>query len=158
MRKETKRKLTEAGKVLLEIGSDLGELSYRIVFEPYRLSIHNMHVPTYYRNIHSLEKNGLIKKRKVSGRSNYRITEAGKKMLRARPIQKKRRVDGYSTLIIFDIPEEKSKARTSFRRYLIKNGYAQFQKSTFISPYELTEDILDLARELRIISCINIFY
>lgn len=67
-----------------------------------------------------------------------------------KPVTKNHRSDGFSTIIIFDIPEEKSRQRTIFRRYLQKNGYTLLQKSVLIAPFALSRDVKELIEELDI--------
>ncbi|MFH0960253.1 MAG: hypothetical protein V1897_16290, partial [Pseudomonadota bacterium] len=86
---------------------------------------------------------------KKNSKSVYILTNKGKQLL-AKPKKIDRRSDGFSTLIIFDIPENKSKERFIFRRYLVRNGYTQLQKSVLISPDKFDPDTKDLIQELGI--------
>lgn len=109
----------------------------------------------YYRTLRQLEDKKLIKKARRNYKNYYVLTDKGRQLLRSRT-QAAKRTDGYSTVIIFDIPEDQARQRTIFRRYLIKNGYMQLQRSVMISPLQITEELKDLARELKINQHINI--
>ncbi len=124
----------------------------------HRLSIQNMHYPraTFYHRIHKYQKQGLIRplKRKKYG-NTFILTEKGKILLQ-KPTIKKQRGDGLSTVILFDIPEEKRRARNIFRRYLAKNGYTLIQKSALISPLEISDELKELIEELKIKSYVKV--
>lgn len=144
--------LGRIGEELLGLVEDAGELMADIAFTPYgKLSIHSMHVPksTFYSAMGRFEKNGLIVKKKKAYNNVYVITPEGKRLLKLlkRP---EKRMDGFSTLIIFDIPEEKSRQRTILRRYLVRNGYTMLQKSVFISPLKISEELKNLIPELEL--------
>jgi DNA-binding transcriptional regulator PaaX len=104
---------------------------------------------TYYHKIDRFLKYGLIKKVRKNNRIAFQVTSRAK-ALRANPSIKNYRTDGLSTLIMFDIPESKRTIRKEFRRYLLKNGYTQIQKSVFLSPFEVSNDLILFVKELEI--------
>jgi DNA-binding transcriptional regulator PaaX len=53
-------------------------------------------------------------------------------------------------LVIFDIPEAYRKHRVAFRNKLKQLGFAQFQKSVWIHPYECENEISFLTEFLNI--------
>ena len=126
-----------------------------ILTPPGQLRINKIPRTTYYSALNRLEQKGLIQKKKKAYRNLYFLTEKGKKLIR-NPITKKQRTDGFSTIIIFDIPEEKARERTIFRRYLKNNGYTILQKSVLIAPFELSNDIKELIEELKIRNNISV--
>jgi phenylacetic acid degradation operon negative regulatory protein len=142
--------MNDLGFQILEFIAQAGEGMITFAKTPYGgVRIGQMPRTTYYHVLDRLEKGKLIVKNK-SGRSNsYQLTEKGKAILRG-PIKKQNHKDGNATFIIFDIPEEKSKQRQILRRYLKKEGYTMLQKSIFISPHEITQELIDLIRELKI--------
>ncbi|MDP4001250.1 MAG: hypothetical protein Q8P83_03340 [bacterium] len=111
---------------------------------------------TYYKSLNRLEMRGLVKKKKKQNKSIvFAVTEKGKDLLKEQT-KKVRRNDGYSTLIIFDIPEDKRRARNLFRRYLIRNAFVILQKSVLISGNKPSPEIFKLAKELKISPFITI--
>ena len=147
---------------LLEIIKDLGAMTVDYAVSPYelkrRLKIANKYGISYrspYVALGRLEKRGLVKKKKRGGYVKYAITEAGKNLL-AKRVPLKKRHDGFSTVVIFDIPEDKHGARDTFRRYLITKGFIALQKSVFLGPYYLSTQTTELARELKINSFITV--
>lgn len=146
----TKAIFTKIATELFDLAKDMGQLVSDIVFTPYgKLSIHNMHMSraTYYRKLKKFEQNGLIKKMRKPVGVVYILTEKAKQ-LRKRPTVKILRTDGFSSVVLFDIPEDKHKARDTVRRFLIRNGYTQIQKSVFISPFKVSQDFKNLVNEL----------
>ncbi len=104
----------------------------------------------YYGSLIRLGKRGLIQKQIKQKQISYTLTDKGRKYnFPKRQIQEKR-TDGYSTVIIFDIPETMRRQRTIFRRYLVRIGYTQLQKSVLIAPNKFSKDIIDLVKELKI--------
>ena len=79
------------------------------------------------------------------------------KYLRAKAVTKKPRTDGLGSLVIFDIPEEKRKARDTLRRFLTRNGYTQIRESCFLSPFQISQDLQDLIEELKLQKDISFF-
>jgi DNA-binding transcriptional regulator PaaX len=103
----------------------------------------------YYYQLNKFKKHGLLKRTKHNGMFVYQITDKAKE-LRSGAVEKVKRQDGYSTIVIFDIPEGLRNTRNSLRRTLIRNGYTQIQKSVFISPFKVSSQIRDLLKELGI--------
>lgn len=111
---------------------------------------------SYKRKLNKFLKFGLIKKSEFDGSPVFVIT-AKAKFLRRKAVVKKNRTDELSTLIIFDIPEQKRNARNTLRRYLIRSGYTQIRESCFLSPFEVAEDLRDLISELKLQKDVSLF-
>lgn len=159
IKQNLKKVAGRVGEELLFLIKDVGELIDTIVFTPYgHLSIASMNVPrsTYYSALYTLERRGFIQKKKKGKKNIYTLTPAGIKKVNTKYEDLIRRSDGLSTVILFDIPEEKSRQRVILRRYLIRNGYIQLQKSALISPYKITLELKDLLHQLNIRSHVTI--
>lgn len=105
------------------------------------------------RALGDLSKQGLIKKIKKEKKTYYSLTDLGRaKSLKYFYLRKpkKAKVNGFSTIIIFDIPEEKRKARKFLRRFLKQNGFINLQKSVLIGPWEIHPEFKDLLKELKV--------
>lgn len=143
--------LARAVDELFDFAKELGLFMGEIAFTPYgKLRINRIPRSTYYSRIYKFERQGLIKKiHKTTG--NVYILSDKAKQIRKSPSQKINRKDSLSSVVIFDIPEEKRKARDSFRRYLLKNGYTKIQESVFVSPFMVFSEMLEFVKELKII-------
>lgn len=145
-----KRLINKIAEEMSQLAIDLGLLMAEIAFTPYgQLRLNRISRTTYYRKLQKFERHGLIKRTKTSQGYVYRLTQRAKR-LRRNPAHKDNREDGLSTIIMFDIPEEKHQARDNIRRYLIRNGYTQIQKSVFISPFKISSELKDFSQELGI--------
>ena len=152
----SKRAAARAMWDLLEIISKTVE-GDRIIFRSYtQMRWMNMTRSGYHKKLKRFEKHGLVRKKKLGNGHVFEIT-AKAKFLRSKAITKKSRTDGHSTLIIFDIPEEKHNARDTLRRYLIKSGYTQIQESCFLSPFQVFDDLKDLIEELKLQKNVSVF-
>ena len=139
---------------LLEIIKGTGEFMATIAFTPYgQLSLTKR--PVYYVTIKRLEEKKLVQRKSRAGKVYYVITAKGKHLLR-NPARKKKRTDGLSTIITFDVPEQKRKFRNILRRYLQKNGYTIIQKSVLISPYKIDRELIELLKELDLNNDVSI--
>ena len=143
---------------LLGFIEHLGEGLKVFVTTPYgKLRINTMPKSTYYNALHRLEQKKLIVKQKIGRQNKYQITEKGRAILKG-PIKKRKRTDENATIIIFDVPEEKARQRTILRRFMKKEGYTMLQKSVFISPFEISDELKELIVELKIRPYISSIY
>ena len=92
-----------------------------------------------------LQKQGLIKQR--GGMDGYFVLTAEGKARAMRyqientKIQKQKKWDKKWRLVMFDIPQEKQKARQAINYALKKIGCAPYQKSVFITPFPCEREI-----------------
>ena len=157
-KRKTLKKAKQIGKglteVLLEILSLMDDAYTYLLFDHYhqRYPKSFNYKPQIYSTLSRLDKQGFIKARKVGKRTYYQLTQTGRARLLIKQVFKDKinPKDGLSTMIIFDIPEEKKKARIFLRRLLLKNGFINLQKSVMIAPYELSKEFLELLSEMKI--------
>ena len=82
-----------------------------------------------------------------------RLTEAGRlHVLGGRDPEShwRRAWDGYWRLVLYDLPVAQSTARDRLRNYLRQRGLGRLQKSVWISPDPLQEDLAIIANEFHI--------
>ena len=141
---------------LWEFVKDIGGLINDIAFTPYgQLRIGQMPGSTYYDRLHRFEKCGLVTKEKQGRVNNYKLTPRGLKVFN-RHAQLKKRTDGLSTIVIFDVPVEKNRERTFFRRFLLRNGFKWIQKSVLASSNYLPDEVKEVAKELTLVKYVTI--
>ncbi len=145
--------MNEATQEFINFIKELGDGLTEFLTTPYgKLRIVRIPQATYYRKVGKFQTAGLITK---SAGSSMALTRKALQLLQ-KPTRKRQRTDGNSTIIIFDIPIDKNRERGIFRRYLIRNGYTLLQKSVFISPDVMSEEIKELITELKIRKCISV--
>lgn len=147
------------GKALLELIELVAIAGFKgaeIIFQTYTRMQLTIARSTYHAKLKRFEKHGLIERKKTANGHVF-VISAKAKQLRQKAIIKSPRTDGFASLAIFDIPEEKHNARDTFRRYLIKNGYTKLRESCFISPFQVSSDLKDLVHELKLEKNISFF-
>jgi DNA-binding transcriptional regulator PaaX len=131
--------------------------SESFIFRTYsQMALNDISRSGYHKRLRRFEKHGLVKKKKTAQGHVFEITPKAK-FLRKKAVTKQSRTDGLSTLVIFDIPEEKHSARDTLRRFLIRSGYTQIRESCFLSPFQISTDLRELIDELKLKSNISVF-
>ena len=96
------------------------------------------------RNIYRLLKTEEIEKVVKNGQPYLRLSNRGKKII-ARDFSlialQNKPWDGYWRIIAYDIPEKYKKTRHLLQQELQTLGFGMMQKSIYISPHDLAEDI-----------------
>lgn len=110
----------------------------------------------FHDQIKSLSKEGLIKIEHDKSKQYFYLTKKATIFLNKQPKLVRRR-DNLITLITFDIPVSKNRERTIFRRYLLKLGFTQIQKSTLIGDYYVWPELKGIIKNLRITNRVQIF-
>lgn len=94
-----------------------------------------------------------IEKRTGEGTAELILTKEGKqKALKRFPLLKlaNRSWKGYWLVVTFDIPETEMLSRKSIRRQLLNIGFAQWQKSVYVSPHDIADDLAKLLENNRL--------
>lgn len=96
-------------------------------------------------SVFRLEKKGLIK-RKDTAEDGFVLTTKGEEIaarikLKSMSIVRQKKWDGKWRLVMFDVPENKRRARLSINGMLKKIGCMQYQKSVFITPFPCKKEI-----------------
>ena len=92
----------------------------------------------------------LIEKRPgAHGLPELVLTVAGQaKILKRYPLLKlaRRPWEGYWLVVTFDIPEAETIIRKSVRRQLLSLGFAQWQKSVYVCPHDIADDLAQVLK------------
>ena len=111
--------------------------------------------------ISRMSRKGLIKVRRVGRRSYYSLTSHGRTLLTegARRIFKRKTTkwDGNWNIVTYSIPEKTRETRDIFRRELAWLGYGPLSEATWVSPYDMTAEVNELAEKLNIKDRVQIF-
>ncbi len=109
------------------------------VFDKYR---HNKNKAEFRKLIYYAKKNRYIRVESLKGSNAIMLTKEGLgKVLRASFVieGKQKRKDGKWIMLIFDVPEKEKRARDLLRSILHNLEYKLFQKSVWISPYDVSD-------------------
>ncbi len=104
----------------------------------------------FSRLIYYLKKSGWIRVPEIEGKKAIILTKEGEEKVSKisyKMVPKKKRKDRKYEMVIFDIPERLRKKRENFRNNLKALGYQKFQKSIWISPYDVLLETQTLVRE-----------
>ncbi len=108
-----------------------------------------------------MRRAGLLKVRHDGVRSYYSLTEDGMGLLEKgeRRIfeRKSSSWNGYWSVVVYFIPEEKREARDTLRQELTWMGYGPLSTATWISPHNLSKEVEGLAKKLKIKEYVQIF-
>ncbi|HOK35568.1 MAG TPA: hypothetical protein PLY02_02715 [Candidatus Pacearchaeota archaeon] len=119
----------------------------------------------FYHFVNYLKKKGYIKIKNLEGKKGILLTPKGKnKALKARlkfieekNFKLKKRKDGKWLMITFDIPENKRKWRDFLRERLQGFGFVLFQKSIWVSPYDVKGEIEKFVQENQLDEYVRLF-
>jgi phenylacetic acid degradation operon negative regulatory protein len=106
-------------------------------------------------------RGGLLQVNHVNGKSYYSLTKSGHDLLTQGAqrifVRRNNQWDGSWNIVIYSIPERRREARDRLRLELSWMGYGPLSNATWISPYDLTKEVEDLAERLQIKEHIQIF-
>lgn len=109
---------------------------------------------TIRQNIRRLQKHGFVEKKE----NKYFLTVAGKKLASYIFKRKKllaKRWDKKYRVVIFDVPEKKSRERSWLRNELHTLKYRQLQESVFIGRFPLAEDLIREIKSKKMSNFVN---
>lgn len=105
-------------------------------------------------------KTGLITKAVKKGEVFWELTNRGQEQaIRAFPLLKwqERKWDGWWRIVIFDVAEKQREVRDSLRSKLVELGFGQWQKSVYVSPHDVAEDVAEFLKSLNLTKQASVF-
>lgn len=144
------KKLRIRDRLLLGLAI-MGDLYFE-AFEPYGVQVKKMKgfLPPDYRitnfanTVSRMLKTQQVEKIVKDGQPYLRLSSSGKKrMIRDFSFLRfaKKPWDGYWRVVFYDIPEAERKVRKNLRKKLKELGFGELQQSTYVSPFDLAEDL-----------------
>jgi len=94
--------------------------------------------------INYLKRRGYIEIANLKQKEGVLLTRKGKEkalMTKFKLTKKKKRKDGKWIMVMYDIPEYKRQMRDLLRGMLLNLGFQEFQKSIWVSPYEVYKEL-----------------
>ncbi|MBI4999329.1 hypothetical protein HZB97_00975 [Candidatus Gottesmanbacteria bacterium] len=136
-------------KILLLLAASLDEVIdwEKTLTSPYMRIKFASYKDNYFQKIaQSMVKAGEIDRIIKRGQPFFRITSRGKvKLIYDVPLAKRleKKWDGKWRMVIFDIPEITRVKREALRKKLKDLGFAQWQKSVYVTPFDVGQEIAE---------------
>ena len=127
------------------------------LFEKYRKDKNKL---KFRKLIYHLKSRNYIKVASLQGKKAIVLTKKGlSKALKASFIVqgKEKRKDGRWIMLMFDVPEKWHKSRDLLRSVLHNLGYKLFQKSVWVTPYDVSEKTEELLQTYNLDEFVKIF-
>ena len=111
-----------------------------------------------YQALKRLEARKLLKVEKVANQYKIALTDEGVQQafwLRAQ--QAGFLEERFVCMVIFDIPETQKRIRQKLRYFLYEIGFIPIQRSVWVSPYDVSKDLVDLFGSVKMLRWIRIY-
>lgn len=110
-----------------------------------------------YDTVERVRRQGWLEKKVIEDQVFYSLTAKGRvKQLVFKLRTAKKQRGEQSTILIFDIPEEKRTFRNFLRRLLQQMKFTMIQKSVFITPHVLPQEFYDLLKEMDLLRFVKV--
>lgn len=141
------RSLTKKILLLLAaVGDEVADWE-KTVSSPYlRVKFASYKDNYFLRNVQQMIKAGEIERVIKKGEPVLRITSQGEiKLIYTIPLAKRigKSWDGKWRMVIFDVPEISKNKRDGLRRKLKDLGFAQWQESVYIAPFDIASELAE---------------
>lgn len=106
-----------------------------------------------YDTLYMLYKRRYLKRLTSDGKEGYLLTDKGKLHileLKQKYEKRKKLPHGKMLMVFFDIPESKRIIRNTFREHLKHIGFEQWQKSIWVTPYDVVEATKATIKSLKV--------
>ena len=133
---------------LMYYGFDLEEMEREITFRRKQEALRK------------LREQKLLEYQKVEGKFEIALTQKGaQEVLRLKILNGYVLEDGTDCVVVFDIPEHLRKIRIELGKFLESAGFVRFQRSVFISPFDVAPLLVKLFRTAGLKrSWVRVFY
>ncbi len=101
--------------------------------------------------LHNLSRRGYLQKKVFDKTEGYFLTLKGRLKVfdaQIRLKKKKKLSSGNWILVFYDVPETLRRTRNIFRSKLINLGFEQVQKSVWMSPFDVNNELSKIINEL----------
>jgi phenylacetic acid degradation operon negative regulatory protein len=148
------KKISKISQDLLEMFIDSNDLLIKAVFDfkEFRKFLYGGAPKGFYSSLYNLRRDGYIKFKKQREGEFCHLTSKGKKIVNELLVKvkiKKQKWDGKWRILIFDIPESRRGFRDNMRKSLLNLGFLKLQKSVWITPYDIIDDLYDIIPGFR---------
>ena len=114
----------------------------------------------FYQAVSALLKTGDLERRFENGKVYLVLTNQGRQtVVRKFPLLRFARIkwDGVFTQVIFDIKEVDRRVRDAFRRKLLSLGFGRLQKSVYLIPHNIAQDVAEFVKAHHLEEIVRVF-
>lgn len=100
-----------------------------------------------YNAFQSLKRSRFLQEKVLNNSFGYILSSKGKSRilsLKIKLLDKEKNKDNAWLMVLFDIPEKLRKSRDFFRQNLHELGFEQLQKSVWVTPYNVINELKEL--------------
>lgn len=153
------RRVSKTQKILGLIGSVVDDANPFVSYAELRRRLHGSWEGRLGETISNLKRCGYLEVVEDKNAKVLRVTTKGKlkALLSPRLPDATAEWDGRWRLVAFDIEEERKKTRGVFREVLRSLGFQPLQKSLWIVPYDVSEELEKTIDLLRIVPNVDYF-
>lgn len=149
-------KIAALGVLLLGIGAVPSPRAISRIFRELALKDTKTNRRAIKRKIWEMHHRGYIER----SEKRYDISDVGRRIVEEEKlwglrIKTPKQWDGVWHIVLFDIPQEKSSVRISFIRHLQNLGLVFYQRSVWIHPYEMEDEVRQIAQFFEILPFIS---
>ncbi|MFH1866863.1 MAG: hypothetical protein ABIJ81_02145 [Patescibacteria group bacterium] len=109
-------------------------------------------------NLYQLKRTGYIKTKKIGQRLIITLTDKGSRINLLQQIKQSPKYStGFSTLVIFDIPEQVASVRRELRRFLQKAEFKQLQRSVWLHPHNIVKELQQFLNQRNLEGWVKVF-
>ena len=149
-------KLIALGVVLIGVGATPSPRTMGRIFTELKLKDTKQSRRAIKKKVWEMGHRGYIE----TSEKRYELSEIGRRILEEEKLWSlKIRVpqawDGTWHIVVFDIPQERKNVRIAFIRHLQQLGLVFYQRSVWIYPYDMTDEVREIAAFLDILPFIS---
>ncbi|OGG80679.1 hypothetical protein A3A39_03225 [Candidatus Kaiserbacteria bacterium RIFCSPLOWO2_01_FULL_54_13] len=149
-------KLVALGVVLMGIGAVPSPRAVSRIFKELALKDTKQNHRTIKRKIWEMSHRGYIEK----SPKKYELSEIGQRIIEKEKlwnlrIQTPKKWDDTWHIVVFDIPQERRNIRIAFIRHLQQLGLVFYQRSVWIYPYAMEDEVREIAAFFDILPFIS---
>ncbi len=123
------------------------------------VEIKQIHKQRVWRDkFYQLRRSGYLKTKKMGNKLIITLTNKGQRLNLLQQIKQAPKCSaGFSTLVIFDIPEQTAKARRELRQFLQAAGFKQLQRSVWLHSCYIVKELKQFLNERKLTEWVRVF-
>ena len=109
--------------------------------------------------LYNLRRHGYLRAQKIGRRLAVTLTTKGQHALLINQLQRaKPNSAGFTTVVIFDIPEDQRLVRRALRWFLRQGGFRKLQQSVWVHQGDVYKPVAEFVRSAKAQRWVNVFH